>query len=92
MEYSKKVIIEKDVKLKFKDSTNIDDLAKEFSSFMFQVTTDEFIEFICVQLCNNPTFIEGIGRVEWSPRLSFDWADKETVLVYDLDFINSEVE
>lgn len=93
MEYCSTVTKRTNVNFKFADGVNLEELAKEFSECIYQVDdAEELIEFITKQLSNEPSFIEGIGKVEYSISLSFEYADEDTVLVYNTEVFDFEVE
>lgn len=92
MEYNSMVTKRTNVNFKFAEGTDLEQLAKEFSECIYQVdNVEELLEFIAKQLSSKPSFIEGIGQVEYSRSLSFDYAD-DTVLVYNTEVFDFEVD
>lgn len=92
MEYSRTIVMTKNVNIRFKEGTDLEALAAEFSSYMFEVSTKQLIDYICLQLQTHPSFVEGIGLVEYDNHLKFEHSDEDTVLVYNTDTIDCEVD
>lgn len=93
MEYSCVVHKTTNVNFKFKDDIDLEQLAKEFSEYIFAVDVPELIKFISIQIADEPSFIEGIGKIEYSRNLIFDYLEeKDVVLVYNVDVTDVDVE
>lgn len=71
---------------------NFSELLKDFNESIFETDESGLINFICLQLTDDPYFIEGVGHVEYSNSLG-DWehVDENVVLLYNTSIDNCEV-
>lgn len=80
------------VQFELNPNEDFDTLLKEFNETIFETDKAGLIDFICGQLTSDPYFIEGIGPVEYSNGLNWEFAQDETVLLYNTYKDEQEVE
>lgn len=91
--YSFTVVKRTNVNFKFTEDCDIQKLAEEFSTYMFEANSLEYVEYISKQLQDGSSFIEGVGKVAYSNSLTFDYiVEDDVVLVYNLETIECDIE
>lgn len=94
MSYSGTVKRTVDIEFVFREGTDTENLAVEFSEYMWPVSESELIDHILIRLALGDNFIEGVGRVKYDSLLTFDEDDveDEIVILYRTDFDETEVD
>ena len=94
MSYSGTVKRTVDIEFVFREGTDTESLAKEFSEYMWPVSESELIDHILIRLSLGDNFIEGVGHVKYDSLLTFDEDDveDEVVILYRFDFDETEVD